>query len=84
MKDLNLMVWLTQLGLSVAVPLGGLIWLSVWLRDAFGLGDWVVWIGVILGLYMAITGFVDSMKLLMRLSKSPKEKEPPVSFNDHD
>ena len=37
MKDLSLLVWLTQLGLSVAVPLAGFILLAVWLRSRFGL-----------------------------------------------
>ena len=32
MKDLNLIVWLTQLGMSVAVPLAGFVLLAVWLR----------------------------------------------------
>ena len=32
MKDLTLLVWLTQLGLSVALPLAGFILLALWLR----------------------------------------------------
>ena len=39
MKDLTLLTWLTQLGLSVAVPLGGFVWLGVWLRDSLGWGN---------------------------------------------
>ena len=30
MKDLPLLVWLTQLGLSVAAPLAGFVLLAVW------------------------------------------------------
>ena len=33
MKNLNLLIWLTQLGLSVAVPLGGFILLGLWLSQ---------------------------------------------------
>ena len=42
MKNLNLIVWLTQLGLSTALPLAGFILLAVWLRSRFGWGDWVI------------------------------------------
>ena len=40
MKNLNMLVWLTQLGLSVAGPLAGFILLAVWLRQHFELGGW--------------------------------------------
>ena len=45
MKNVNLLIWLTQLGISVAAPLGGFIWLGVWLRQRFDLGVWVVLAG---------------------------------------
>ena len=32
MKNISLLLWLTQLGLSVAVPLGGFILLGLWLH----------------------------------------------------
>ena len=37
MKDLNLLVFLTQLGFTVAFPLAGFVLLAIWLRDRFGL-----------------------------------------------
>jgi len=83
MKDLSLLVWLTQLGLSVAVPPAAFILLAVWLRDSWGWGFWVVWAGIFLGLCCAIHGFVTSLKTLKQLSAGKKE-EPPVSFNEHD
>ena len=47
MKNLNMLVWLTQLGLSVAGPLAGFILLAVWLRQRFELGGWVLVVGII-------------------------------------
>ena len=41
MKNVTLLVWLTQLGLSVALPPAGFIFLAVWLRDSCGWGGWV-------------------------------------------
>lgn len=86
MKDLNLIVWLTHLGLSTALPLAGFVWLSVWLRSQFGLGKWIIVLGVIVGLCSAITGLWNNLKALERMGRPKKEKEDPpgVSFNDHD
>ena len=84
MKELTLLTWLTQLGLSVAVPLGGFVWLGAWLRDSQGWGDWVFWAGLVLGLYCAIDGLRISLKNLARLSRTKKQGPPPMAFNDHD
>lgn len=85
MKDLNLIVWLTQLGFSVAFPLAGFILLAVWLRNSCGWGVWVIWAGVVLGIVSAVDGLRASLKILERLGKNKDEKEPPaVSFNDHE
>lgn len=83
-KNLNMLVWLTQLGLSVAMPPVGFIWMAVWMRDAFGWGQWVIWTGVVLGLVCAFEGLRTSMKTMEKMSGSKPEKEAPVSFNDHD
>ena len=85
MKDFNLLVWLTQLGISVAAPLGGFIWLGIWLRQRFGLGIWVVLVCVFLGIVCAIDGLRVSLRAMERLSDNKNEQDPPpVSFNDHD
>lgn len=85
MKDLSLLTWLSQLGLSVALPLAGFIFLALWLRNQFGWGNWVVWVGIVLGLVAALDGLRYSLKHLSRMSKSKAgEDSPPVSYNDHD
>lgn len=83
MKDLSLLVWLSQLGLSVAVPLAGFILLGVWLRNRFGLGVWVVLLGVAVGIICALDGLRNSLKAMQRLTKDKKEDTTGVSFNDH-
>ena len=86
MKELNLLVWLTQLGISVAGPLAGFILLAVWLRQRFDLGIWVLLVGIVLGISGAIDGFRVSMKAMEKMAKNkPGQNDPPpVSFNDHD
>ena len=84
MKDLNLLIWLTQLGLSVAVPPAVFILLAVWLHKSCAWGIWVIWVGVALGVYCAVTGFVSSLKALSRMQDHKKEPPAGVSFNEHD
>lgn len=84
MKDVNLLIWLAQLGISVAAPLGGFIWLGIWLRQRFDLGIWVVLAGIFVGIVCAFDGLRVSLKAMERMSKEKNEEPPPVSFNDHE
>ena len=86
MKNVTLLVWLTQLGLSVALPPAGFIFLAVWLRDSCGWGGWVLWVGIVLGVVGAADGLGTSLKAMERMSRDKKKDGPPqaASFNDHD
>ena len=84
MKNLSLLVWLTQLGLSVALPPLGFILLAVWLRDSWGWGSWVIWVGIVLGAVGAVDGLRTSLKTMERMSRDGKKPEPGVSFNEHE
>ena len=84
-QNWSLLIWLTQLGYSVAFPLVGFILLAVWLRQKFELGPWVILAGLALGLICAIEGFRTSLKVMENMAKDKNEKNdpPPVSFNEH-
>ena len=82
-KEMSLFVFVTQLGLSVAVPLGSFIFLGIWLRQQFDLGIWVVLVGIFFGIVTAFDGLRSSLKAMERLSKDKKQDPPPVSFNNH-
>lgn len=84
MKNLQLLTWLTQLGLSTAVPLAGFVLLALWLKNRFGLGNWVLFVGIGLGVVSAIDGFYKSLKALENLTKEKKKDKPPTSFSEHD
>ncbi len=82
---MKLLIWITQLGISVAAPLGGFILLAVWLRDRFGWGNWVILVGAALGAVCALEGLLSSIRAMKRMTgQDKKEKDPPVSFNDHE
>lgn len=84
MKNLNLLIWLMQLGLSVALPLGGFILLAVWLQQRFDWGAWVIVAGLVLGIAGAVDGLRTSLKAMEYMAKDQQEEKPPVSYNDHD
>ncbi len=84
MKDINMLIWLTQLGLSVALPLIGFAFLGIWLNKSLGVAPWVIWVVLALGILSAINGFRSSLQAMKRMSQSKKSEEPPpVSFNNH-
>lgn len=75
MKNLSLLVWFTQLAISVAVPLGGAVWLSVWLHNKYQLGVWVILLGIALGLIWAIDGLRTSLKAMESLAKKDDDNQ---------
>ena len=84
MKNLSLLVWLTQLGLSVALPLAGFVLLGVWLYNSFHWGVWIIIACTAVGLICAADGLRSSLKAMERMAKNEAEEKPPVSFNEHD
>ena len=83
MKDFSFLkdlVWITELGLSVASPLVVFIVGAVWLRDAFSLPAWVVAVGAFLGALGAVGGLVANLR---RMAKSGKREEEKSQFNEH-
>ena len=84
MNNLSMLVWLSQLGLNVALPPVGFVLVAVWLRNRFGWGNWVLWLGIVLGIILAIDGLRASLKAMEKMSEQKKKEKPPVSFNDHE
>ncbi len=83
MKNISMLIWLTQLGLSVAAPLCGFVLLAVWLQNSLGWGSWVLWVGIGMGFISAAQGFTNSVRIMKRQVDGKKE-DSPVSFNDHE
>lgn len=85
MKEFKLLIWLTQLGVSVAAPLTLCILGALWLRSRFDLGIWVLFAGIGLGLYLAVSGFRTSLNAMEQMGqhKSGDADPPPACFKDH-
>ena len=86
-RSARLLSWITQFGLSIAVPLAGCILLAAWLKDRFALGGWVVALGVVLGLLGAVGGLISSIRQMDRQGAADQKRDAPGSrdncFNGH-
>ena len=82
-KNMRLLIWITQLGVSVAAPLAGFLLLAVWLYRRFGWGSWVIVAGAVLGIICAVDGLRVSLKAMERMAQD-KKQAPPIGFNDHE
>lgn len=73
LKNLSM---LSQLGISVITPPLLCIIATLWLKEKFSLGDWVVIVGIIFGTASGIVSLVNYMKIgLKDAKKSQKEYE---------
>lgn len=82
-KVLRYVVWLTQLGLSVAVPLAGFILLAVWLHGSKGWGAWVIPVGILLGLMGAVGGLYNGFRMLNRQIRQDEDRHA-EGYNRHE
>ncbi len=82
LKDLHLLVWLTQLGMSVAAPMAGFTLVGVWLRKRLDGSVWIVLAAVAVGLIAAAESFITTLKTL---EKQEKRKDTPTvtGYNEH-
>ena len=75
-KSVQLLVWMTQFGFSVAGPLVICIVAAVWLQRHFSLGGWVVLMGIVLGIGGAVSGLRSSLQAMRRQAEADEKKPP--------
>lgn len=84
MKEMSMLVWLTQVGISVAAPPVVFLLGALWLRRQFGIGDWCIWTALVLGILCAVSGLRQSLQLMEKMAKKNSPDTPPVpGFNEH-
>lgn len=79
---LKSIVWLSQLGLSIAMPLLVGVLGSVWLRNRFGLGGWVVALGTVLGVGASFISLWQNLKAMDRQARED-DRHSGSNFNEH-
>lgn len=74
-----------QLGFTLLTPPVALLLLAWWLQDRFGLGSWVMVVGLLFGL---VTSGASAWRFWKRLSGSlnrqQEKQETPVVFYHHE
>ena len=84
MKDLRMLVWLTQVGISVAAPPVVFLLGALWLRNRFGLGVWCILVALALGIICAVAGLRQTLMLMEKMHEKNHKDPPPVpGFNEH-
>ena len=85
MKRYRLLIWFTQLGISVATPLLLCIAGGAWLQSRFSLDAWVILLRIVLGMGAAFSSFRRALRAMRRQAERDDADggEPPVSFNKH-
>lgn len=67
--------FLTQLGLSIVTPIVLCIWGAVWLQNRFGLGGWVLIVGILLGVGGGGSAFYQFYQFIQREEQREKERK---------
>ena len=84
MKLLNLLMWVTQFGLSILFPLCFFLLLAAWLKQKFQLGIWIIVVLGILGVLITISTVRANLKALRKAAdEAASQTPPPMAFNDH-
>ena len=85
MKILNLLMWVTQFGVSIIFPTLLFLWLGVWLQGKFGFGTWILAVMGILGFLPSISTAKSCLHSMRKAAEELSSQEkPPIAFNDHD
>ncbi len=62
MRILNALSYLTQLGLSIALPPVLCIFAGLWLQEKTGVGEWIIVVMLIVGLISGVCSFISFYK----------------------
>ena len=79
LRDLG---WLTQLGLSLIMPMLLCVGGCWWLQQRFSLGGWILAVGFFLGLGSSAATAAGFSRHVRRRAEKEK-RQPPDAFNSH-
>lgn len=69
----------SQFGISTITPMLLCIFAAIWLKNRFGLGDYAILIGIILGIG---SGFMSMMKMIRRMSEMSRKEDEDESRDE--
>ncbi len=84
MKQLQKLVWLTQLGFSLVSPPLLCIFLAHLAQTKLHWGTWIMVVGIVVGLAAAACSALSFFHYFKRTSQKEQKGEKPIAFNDHE
>lgn len=69
------LVFLSQFGLSLILPMVLLLFGSLWLRERFGLGSWVTLIALLVAILSWIPTVSSFMRYVLKEAKKGEQKK---------
>lgn len=79
---LQYLSYLTQLGLSIAVPPVLCVLAAGWLQKRFGIGDWIMLCGIFLGIGAGASSFLSFIRYFRRQIRRESDEIDPTDRND--
>ncbi|MEG2928084.1 MAG: AtpZ/AtpI family protein [Oscillospiraceae bacterium] len=73
-NSLKYLSLLSQLGISLIVPPLMCILAATWIKNRFGMGDWIVVAGIIFGIGGGITSVYNYLKVAMNDAKKSQQE----------
>lgn len=73
------LLYLTQIGMSMAVPPVLSLMLANWLKERFELGNWIMILGIVFGIGGMVTNLLEYVRIFSARAK--KETPEPISYN---
>ena len=72
-KNIGNLALFMQLGFHIVSPILFMIWLTLWLKEKYALGDWIVLLGIIIGLLSAFSSVWNFAKKMLKNPHNHKE-----------
>ena len=57
---------ISQLAISMLTPVFMMIFLCIWLKNKFGFGDWIIIVGILLGIGSGFTSVWKQLKKFLK------------------
>ncbi len=73
------LLYMTQIGLSMSIPPILSLLVASWLQEKFQLGNWVMIVGIVLGIGGMITNLLEYVRMFSNRAK--RETEERIAFN---
>ena len=72
-KSLSALTMLSQLGLSIALPIVLCAMAGVWLKDKFGIGNWIVIAAILIGVGSGFCSMIKFIKIIQKIIDEENE-----------